>query len=161
VTETAFVDASPLILLSLTGHVELLRCAATRIVVPRAVEAEVSAHAEDRRTAETMEAMSWIEILGDAPPHPAVAAWDLGAGESAVLTMSLRAESAIAVIDDLAARRCAAAMGVPLVGTLGLLVRARRLGRIAAVRPVLAEIRAAGMYLSDDLVARTLRSIGE
>ena len=45
------------------------------------------------------------------PPDvpPGIAAWDLGPGESAVLAWAAARPGTIAVIDDLAARRCAAA----------------------------------------------------
>ena len=160
-SEFAVVDASPLIVLSLANRIEILRCAAKHVLVPAVVESEVLAGAGDRRTIETVRRTPWIEVVPATDVPLSVAVWDLGAGESAVLAAAARTPGTIAVIDDLAARRCAAALGVPVVGTVGLVVRARRRGLVPAVRPVLEEIRAAGLYLSDALIDQASRISGE
>lgn len=67
----------------------------------------------------------------------------------------------MAVIDDLAGRRCAEAMGLPLRGTVGLVLAAKQAGRIAAARPLLENLRTNGMYLSDAVLNRALRWVGE
>lgn len=66
-----------------------------------------------------------------------------------------------AIIDDLAGRRCAQTHGIPVRGTLGLLLLAKRRGRIEAVRPVLEGMRGTGMYLSDRLLNEALVLVGE
>jgi predicted nucleic acid-binding protein len=65
------------------------------------------------------------------------------------------------VIDDLAGRRCAEAHGLPLIGTLGVVVLAKRIGRIAAARPVIEELRNAGLRVTDDVVANALKRANE
>ncbi len=122
---------------------------------------EVLAGAEDRRTITTVRRTPWIEVIPATEVPPTVAAWDLGAGESAVLAAAARSPDTIAVLDDLAGRRCAAALRVPVIGTVGLVVRARRRGLIPTVRPILEEIRAAGLYLSDALIDQASRAVGE
>ena len=67
----------------------------------------------------------------------------------------------LAILDDMAARRCAAAHRVPVRGTLGLVLVAKREGLIPAARPVLDGLRQAGMYLSDALLNRALTLVGE
>jgi predicted nucleic acid-binding protein len=66
-----------------------------------------------------------------------------------------------AVIDDLAARRCAAAHGIGVRGTLGLVLTARRRGAIPSARRVIEELRDAGMYLSDAVADRALALVDE
>lgn len=65
------------------------------------------------------------------------------------------------VMDDLAGRRCAQAHGLPVRGTLGIVVGARRRGEIPSARRVLADLRAAGMYLSDSVLETALAEVGE
>nr|WP_319566427.1 hypothetical protein [uncultured Rhodoferax sp.] len=57
---------------------------------------------------------------------PRVAARSLGAGETAVLSYALAHAPLRAVIDDMDARRCAQTLGIPIFGTGGLLVLAKR-----------------------------------
>ena len=87
--------------------------------------------------------------------------WDLGAGESAVLTFALRNRSFEAVLDDRAARNCAAALGVGTRGTLGILLLAKREGALAAVAPIIAALRDAGMYLDASLERSVLELAGK
>jgi predicted nucleic acid-binding protein len=67
----------------------------------------------------------------------------------------------VAILDDLAGRRCAAALRVPVRGTLGLVLLAKQRGRIPAARPVLEAMRACGMYLSDRVLGDALALVGE
>ncbi|HVG22421.1 MAG TPA: DUF3368 domain-containing protein, partial [Blastocatellia bacterium] len=66
-----------------------------------------------------------------------------------------------AIIDDLAGRRCAGVFGIPVRGTLGLILMAKRRGNIPAARPVLESLRQSGMYLSDRVLDEALALIGE
>jgi predicted nucleic acid-binding protein len=50
---------------------------------------------------------------------------------------------------------------IAVVGSLGVLVGAKAHGHIPAVAPYLAQIEAAGIYLSRELAAETLRLAGE
>lgn len=88
-------------------------------------------------------------------------AWNLGAGESSVLALARAFPGSTAVIDDLAGRRCAEALGLPLRGTVGLVLAAKLTGQIAAARPLLDQLRDHGMYLSDAVLNRALRQVGE
>lgn len=65
------------------------------------------------------------------------------------------------ILDDLQARRCANIYNIPPRGTLGLVMLAKKRGRLTAARPVLEELRRAGMYLSDAVLNRALKLIGE
>jgi predicted nucleic acid-binding protein len=65
------------------------------------------------------------------------------------------------IIDDLAARRCAAALGIPVRGTLGLVLVAKKRGVIAFARPVVDKLRQSGMYLSDRVIDQALALVGE
>lgn len=64
-------------------------------------------------------------------------------------------------VGDLAARRGAAALEIPVRGTLGLVLVAKQRGELVAARPVLEQLRQAGMYLSDAVMNRVLAMVGE
>lgn len=152
--EPAVVDASPLIILARAGRLDLLQLAAERIVLPSSVVAEVGAHSDEasRALAET----AWLERVPDVPISPAIAAWDLGSGESAVLSWAAAHPGSLAVIDDYAARTCAEAMRVPVVGSLGLALRAKAKGLVPSARSLVEELRRAGLYVSDALIRDAL-----
>jgi predicted nucleic acid-binding protein len=65
------------------------------------------------------------------------------------------------VLDDLEARRCAKAMGRTIIGTLGIVGRAKVRGLIDRAEPVIWRLRESGLYVSDDLVKKLLREVRE
>lgn len=159
--EPAVANASPIIFLAQGGHLDLLQLTADRILVPTPVALEIRRRGSEDVTARALDATSWLEIV-DPPPVPSVIhTWDLGPGESAVLAWARAHPGCEAIIDDLAARRCAATLGVPVRGTLGLVLLAKNRGRIPLARPVLEALRQAGMYLSDRVVDDALALVGE
>lgn len=93
-------------------------------------------------------------------PVPVVL-WNLGPGEAAVIACALANPDAEVVLDDLAGRRCAETMLVPVRGTVGLVLAAKQRGVIPLARPVLEDLRSSGMYLSDRVLTRALGMVGE
>ena len=150
----------PLILLTRIGRLDLIERLAPTILVPRAVIEEVRDGEEKDSTAAT--ALEWAEPYG--VPNIAVPAgvehWDLGSGESQVIAHAIGG-SRWAVLDDLAARRCAAAHGVPVIGTLGVVLRSKVRGLLHEARPTVRSLIDAGMFANEELVDRALKSVGE
>lgn len=52
-------------------------------------------------------------------------------------------------------------MGVPVVGSIGILIAAKARGDVPALAPHLHALRASGLWLSDALIDRVLVSAGE
>ena len=119
---------------------------------PAAVAREIRQREASDLTVQALEQTVWLEIV-ETPPAPSlIQAWDLGPGESSVLAYAYAKTGAVAVMDDLAGRRCAEALKIPVNGTLGLTLIAKQRGLIPAARPVLDTLRQAGMYLSDRVI---------
>jgi predicted nucleic acid-binding protein len=93
-------------------------------------------------------------------PAATILAWDLGAGESQVIAHCLE-KGRRAVLDDGNARACALSHSIPIIGTLGIVLRAKKQGLIPAARPVIEQVRTAGSFLDDELVEQALAQIGE
>ena len=66
-----------------------------------------------------------------------------------------------AILDDLAARRCAATFNIPVRGTLGLALIPKQHGRVPSARQLLEQLRQGGMYLSDRVMNKALALVGE
>jgi predicted nucleic acid-binding protein len=155
------VNASPLILLTKAGRLDLLRLGVAEVIVPDVVVAEVGAKGPGDPTARAVADAVWI-VVRSAPPMPdPVRACGLDPGESAVLALALGDPDCEVVLDDRAGRLCAGRLGIACLGTLGLILFAKRLGSIPAARPVVERLRQAGLYLDDDFVEDVLVRIGE
>lgn len=155
------VNASPLIFLGNAGRLELLRVlCARRIVVPQPVFDEVISGGHTDKAARALSDAPWLEKRSSPPVPDSISAWDIGKGESSVIATALQESGARVVIDDLTGRKCALAHGITVVGTLGVVIVAHRQGHIDDPRRVLLELRTAGMWLSDAVIARALRLAG-
>jgi predicted nucleic acid-binding protein len=157
VVETWVVNASPLIALDRIGRLGILSRLGAEVVITGGVLTEIT------RGPKSID----LSQLGPhrrvtvADTNRLVAAWDLGVGESEVLTWAVASTGAIAVLDDRAAHHCAMTLGVPTFGTLRVILRAKKLGLVPSAAHELEALRAAGLFLSPAVVAAALRLAGE
>jgi uncharacterized protein len=152
-------DAGPLIAMARIDCVRLLPAPFARVLTVPAVIAEISAGAGCPETApiEAAIAAGSVEL---AVPPAGDAGRGLGPGETGALHLALERRCAL-LLDDRAARRVAAALGLPVIGVLGTLVLLKRAGQIALVRPLAEQLVDSGYYLSGTVVAEACRLAGE
>lgn len=154
-------NASPLILLGKIDRLDLLEGLADEVLVPRAVTAEIGAKPDGSGILRAIAKSPNFVVVEDRVVGPEVLSWDLGPGETQVIAQALNRATDRVVLDDREARRCAMAMGLRLIGTLGIVGRAKLAGSIQRAAPVIARLREAGLYARDELVLRLLREVGE
>ena len=65
------------------------------------------------------------------------------------------------IMDDLSGRKCARRLGIPVYGTLGIVLMAKKRGAISLARPVMENLIASGLYLSRPLLDEVLKRVGE
>ncbi len=158
--EEVVVDASPLITLFRSRQAELLPRLFKHIVVPEAVWTEVVVDERDDPAARELGDQAW-PLRENVLVSPRVEAWNLGVGETAVLSHALTRPPMRAVIDDADARRCARTLGIPMLGTGGVLILAKHRGLLPSVSSGLEKLRHAGLWLSDDVVSLLRARAGE
>lgn len=156
------VNASPLILLGKINQLSLLEELAPSFLIPNAVALEILAGPSQDP------AKIWIRnhhitqrIVSEIPIPPPILAWDLGAGETAVIALALHRSSGICVIDDLAARNCAETFSLPLLGTLGVLLKAKTAGLIPELKPEIDHLLRVGSLLSASIIQLAMKLAGE
>lgn len=120
----AVANASPLIFLTRASLLHLLRHFARRILVPEAVHSEIREKGSDDITVQALEISPWIEVVSPPPVPEQILGSGLGPGESSVLALAYANRGMEAIIDDLAGRRCASLLGIPVRGTLGIVLAA-------------------------------------
>ena len=96
-------------------------------------------------------------IVCDAVP---ISADELDLGERAAIGRALEIGAGL-LADDRVARAWAEAHGLPVIGTLGMLVRARKRGLVPALEPLIQQLRAGGQRLSNEAIAAALAAAGE
>lgn len=161
ITPEAVVDTSPLIHLAAADRLDILRAVASRIVIPAAVCQEIRTGGYADAAVEAINRGDWFDEVPVPEISVSILAWDIGAGESSVLTYALLHPGVLAVMDDWQGRQCAQTLRIPVRGTLGLVLTAKRAGRIHAARPVVESLRSTGMYLSQVAMDAALALVGE
>ena len=161
VADRAIVNASPLIFLSRSGYLDLLQAFTKEVRAPEPVASEILRRGQHDISAGAIEQTEWLIITPVAHIPAAITEWGLGAGESSVLALALAHPGAEAIIDDLAGRKCAARLSIPVRGVLGIVLIARNRGLIPKARPALEEMMTAGLYLSRKVLNEALRRVGE
>jgi predicted nucleic acid-binding protein len=85
----------------------------------------------------------------------------LDQGEAEVITLAIELGVRHVLIDETAGRRVAQLLGLDVSGTVGVLLRAKQGGRVAAVRPLLDDLRRHGIWLGQRVYQFAIREAGE
>ena len=155
------LNASPLICLSKSGLAGIFPSLFQEIIGPEAVIQEITAEGKPDFAAKTLISQSWVRRIAGIPLDPRVVAWDLGEGESAVLSFALKNPGFWAVMDDREARRCALSIQCRFIGTLGVLLLAKKRRIIPSLRETLGQLQGAGFWLSASLIDEICQKSGE
>lgn len=97
--------------------------------------------------------IDWLES-----PQPSM--WNLDRGEASTIDLAATRQATV-LVDDLAARRTAQAIGLNVIGTCGLLLEARRRNLIEAIRPPIEKLAQSGYYLGESLIETVCRLAAE
>ena len=144
-------DTSCLILLTKIGRLDLLPRLFDGCRITPAVAAEYG-----------LAIPTWLEIQAPTARLPAMLLTrSIHVGEHSALALALELPGSLLVLDDEPARRLAQKLQLRFTGTVGLLALAKARGLLLNIRPVVAELRAAGMWLSDAVAERVCRAAGE
>ena len=156
------VNSGPLIALSHLGRLDVLEGLFGQVLVPEAVWHEVVESGKGRPGAAEVSTAAFLERTPVARPPDALLAAELGAGEAAAITLAHDLSARVVLLDDRKARRVAEqAYGLPVRGTARLLVDAKHLGLVDAVRPLLDTLVAADYRLSQRIIDAAAESAGE
>jgi uncharacterized protein len=146
-------NSSPLIALEQIGHLNLLEKLFFTILIPPAVTREI---------APTVVLPAWIsERTLTQPIGPQILSTSLGPGESETISLALEVGPSRILLDDRPARRLAQALGLPVIGTLGVLLAFKRRSLLSAVRPCLDALVDHGFHIAPNLYELVLSDAGE
>lgn len=154
-------DTSSLLYLHQIKRLELLRRLCDHVVVPSAVVSELREGLALGVDVPDPNNLDWMEV---ETPHGTAAmdlVTDLGLGETEVLTLAMEREGAVALVDDRLARRLARQLNIPLTGTLGVLLDAKRAGFIDRLTPLMDELQSLGFRLAPQTRRAVLELAGE
>lgn len=155
------VDTSPLQYLHQTRLLDLMPRLYSQILVPGAVAEELATGAAEGYDVPRVDTLPWVEVRRLEGRQLVLPAANLGAGEREVLTLAVEMPGSSVVLDDRWARHHARLLGVPVTGTLGILLKAKQRGLLESVRPVLERLSLLGFHLDAPTGSLVLRLANE
>ena len=161
----AVSNTSPISNLAIIGRLDLLESQFSVVSIPAAVADELAAHPDPvaRAAIQTAIGGQWIKT---AIPRTStllgILLSSLHKGEAEAIALAIDLNADIVIIDEQEARQTAKQAGLSVIGVLGVLLRAKRAGKIHAVRPEIQALRnKARFFIAPALEAKVLASAGE
>ena len=158
--KVAVADAAPLITFARIDQLGLLPRVLGEVVVPETVAgecllpglpgADVIAGAFDRGLL-----VRHADVVGEPLLIP-----QLDEGETAAIRLA-REIGASLLIDERLGRAVARRLGLAVIGSVGVLIAAKRQGLVGSVAALIEQMRNNGYYIADALVREALQRAGE
>jgi predicted nucleic acid-binding protein len=155
-------NSSPLINFAAIGRFTLLRELYGALVIPEAVYHEVVVAGRGQPGATEVEQAGWITRTAVSNPTAVAALHELDRGEAEAVALAVENPNALLILDERRGRLAARNLGVTLIGTLGVLLVAKRKGLLATLTPELEKLQTqVGFRVRADLKAKVLQEAGE
>ncbi len=158
-------NTSPVFNLAMIGRLSLLREQVGEIWIPAAVQEELRVEEDLPGSQAVREALQagWLRIKKVKDPVLVqVLQRDLDRGEAEAIVLAVQVQARQVLLDEREGRRVAKSLGLKVSGVLGILLRARREGRLPSLRGVIQELQEkAGFRIGAELCAELIREVGE
>lgn len=156
-------DTTPLIGLASINRLDLLKELFEEVYIPQAVFDEtVTFGRENSKAKQQVSNANWIhvvEVKDRLAVNVLLDEMDLGEVETIVLASEINADWVL--MDEKKGRRKLSQLNIPKIGTLGILLKAKELGLVPALKPEIEELQRSGFSTSPLLVEQILDAAGE
>jgi predicted nucleic acid-binding protein len=162
VSEPVVCDTTVWLYLGRVDQLELLPTFYSTIYTTESVCRELDAGRVTRREMVDPRLLEWATVVESTEVQLNVLPESqLGAGELSVMAYAIAHGIQVVGIDDRQARLFAQRLRLHVIGTLGILLRAKRHGIVPALKPLLEQLTRERFYLSQELLEYVLHEAGE
>ncbi len=157
-TDRIVTNTSPLLAFAKMQAFAIIGKLPFEFVCPAEVETEILVGANQGYETEIPE---WLKVspLNSAISPLAIASLDVG--EAANIQLAIEQNIETVCIDERKGRSAALAVGLKVVGSLGLLGKAKTLGLISEIKPFIEKAKSGGIFYDEKLIENFLNSLGE
>lgn len=149
--KTIISDTSCFIILSNIGELELLHLVYDQIITTADIAEEFGDKLPD-----------WVEIVAVKDKvRQQLLEMQIDKGESSAIALALESAGSTLIIDDYKARKVAEQLGLAFTGTIGVLIKAKLIGKIDSIKPILKKIKDTNFRISSELEDQALIEAGE
>lgn len=82
-------------------------------------------------------------------------------GESSAIALALEVMNPTLILDDYKVRKVATRLGLNITGTIGVIVKAKLMGIIPSIKPILDKIKLSDFRISAEVELQALKSADE
>ncbi|SFO91952.1 DUF3368 domain-containing protein [Salibacterium halotolerans] len=160
------VNSTPIIGLSMIGKLSLLTDLFDDVLVPEAVFYEII-HDHTSKSHGKQELLEFIDkgtfqlYRVENSPMVQKLYGKLHEGELEVIVGAKELNVSYVIIDEKAARTLSKTFMLTPIGTLGILILAKKKGKIEAIKPILDELKEYNFHVSKSLYYKVLHQAGE
>ena len=155
-------NTGPLIALAIIDHLTILKELFEEILVPEAVHEEILRGGPFLAGVSRYQKANWITVQPLRKPLDPLLSSVLDTGEASVIQLAMETATPLVLIDELKARKLARTVfHLLVVGSVRLLVEAKRLGALPNVRDAIQGMRDGGYWIHDDIAQFALGEAGE
>lgn len=149
--KTIISDTSCFIVLSNIGELNLLQKVYGQIITTIEIATEFGDQLPD-----------WVSIHQVTDKYrQQLLEMQIDKGESSAIALALETPNCTIILDDYKARKIADQLGLHFTGTIGVIVKAKLIGIIPSIKPILSKIRTTDFRLSMELELLALKEAGE
>lgn len=155
-------NTTPLIALDACNQLDLLPSLYTRIIVPTEVVHELArGGATGLPSGLTYNHLTWIDVQPVTNPPSSALLSKLDQGEAEVITLALEIGANLVIMDEQMGVKVARDQGLTVLGSVGVLLLAKRKGLLVEVKPHILEMHAKGVRLSASFMQKAIILAGE
>ncbi len=153
-------NTTPIITLLTISKLELLKEIYGNIIIPKGVFEEIE-EGKNKSYYTDLLKIEWIEIKTITDKEPLKYLHDLDKGESEVIVLANEIKADLVIIDEKLGREYAEYFNLKVTGTIGILLKAKELGLIKEVKPLLNKMSEKGIWLNSKLIEKVLHIANE
>ncbi|WP_373514219.1 DUF3368 domain-containing protein [Persicitalea sp.] len=105
--------------------------------------------------------LSWIAIKAVKEKKLLTNLAELDVGEAEVIAIASELEARLVIIDEVLGQKIAKQASLKVTGTLGVLIKAKEMGLIDKLGPLVDDLQAQGIWIGDKLKETVLRQVEE
>lgn len=142
------------------GKLEILKELYKEIYIPEEVFSEIEAGKNKKYYLNLLE-FDWIKIEQIQDRKSIAYFLDLDKGEAEAIILATESEADLILLDEALGRYHAKHAGLKVTGTIGILIKAKKLELISELKPLIFELKEKGVWLSESLIERILELANE
>jgi len=144
-------DTSCLILLEKIGGFEILQPLSTTVTTTPEIKEEFGINLPSWIKIATVKDISLVEVLKEI----------VDPGEASAIALAIETANSLVIVDDLKGRKLAKRMNLNVMGTLGMLLKAKQRGVIPLIKPYIDRIQETDFRISQEIIDYVIEQAGE